>query len=218
MKRLLFFLMFAALSTSASADISIVQKVVTGSVMGQPAKNMTLTQYYKGNKSRIDSGPDNYTIIDLDAGKMFIVDKSKKQVTVMTREMLNKTVQMGMAMMGGTDFSVNKTGKTETVNGFKCEEYTVTSKALNMISCVTQDIDAKELDAFRAFSQDIIGKAMASLPGVPVKSQSKISLMGQEISGSSEVESISKDSVPDSMFVIPADYKMNEMSVPQMPH
>jgi Domain of unknown function (DUF4412) len=218
MKRLLFFLMFAALSTSASADISIVQKVVTGPVMGQPAKNMTLTQYYKGNKSRIDSGPDNYTIIDLDAGKMFIVDKSKKQVTVMTREMLNKTVQMGMAMMGGTDFSVNKTGKTETVNGFKCEEYTVTSKALNMTSCVTQDIDAKELDAFRAFSQDIIGKAMSNLPGVPVKSQSKISLMGQEISGSSEVESISKDSVPDSMFVIPADYKMNEMSVPQMPH
>jgi Domain of unknown function (DUF4412) len=218
MKNLLLSIVFVVLSTSAFADLTIVQKVVSAPVMGQPGKNGTMTQYYKGTKSRINTDQNTYMIIDVKEGKMFTVDTSKKQVMVMPREMLNKTAEMGMMMIGGGKFSVNKTGKSDTVNGYKCEEYSITGKSLNITSCTTTDVDLKELEPFRAFGQDIIGKALSEVPGLSVRSQFKMSLMGQEITGNSEVVSISKDPVPDSMFVIPPDYQVKEMNLPALQH
>lgn len=209
-------LLFTVLSTYVFADITIVQKMATGPIMGQPAKDTTLTQYYKGTKSRIDSSPSSYVVIDLEAGKMYTIDTAKKQVVVMSRDMLQKTMEMGMMMMGGGNFSVNKTGKTETINGYKCEEFSVTGKALNLTAWMTQDVDVKELEPFRAFGQDIVGKAMAGLPGMAIKSDAKISMMGQEINASTQVLSISRESVPGSLFVIPADYEVKEMALPKM--
>jgi hypothetical protein len=217
MKKLFFLLIAITFATVLHADMTVVQKVVSGPIMGQPGKDMTLTQYYKGPKSRIDISPTSYMIIDTAEGKMYTVDTTKKTVTVMSREMLAKTVEMGMSMMGGSNFNVNKTGKTQTINGYKCEEYTVTSPNMNIDAWVTQDVDIKELEAFRGFGQDLIGKAMASLPGLSIKSESKINLMGQEITGNSEVTSVTKDPVPASMFVIPADYQVKEMAMPKIP-
>ena len=217
-KIILLLLLTAALSTSAFADMTIVQKITTGPLMGKPGKNITATQYYKGTKSRIDSGPDTFALIDLTAGKMYTVDKTKKEVIVMSREMIHKTMEIGMTMLGGSDFTVNKTGKLDTINGYKCEQYTIAGKSMNVVAWVSQDVDVKELDPFRSFAQDFIGKALAGLPGIAIQSESKFTLMGQEISGSSQVLSISKDSLSDSLFVIPADYKIKEMALPNLPN
>jgi hypothetical protein len=218
MKKVLLLLFFAGLSTSAFADLTIVQKVVSSPMMGQPGKNGTMTQYYKGTKSRINTDANTYMIIDVKDGKMYTVDSSKKQVMVMPREMLNKTAEMGMMMMGGGNFSVNKTGKSDTVNGFKCDEYVITGKTLNITSCATTDVDMKELEPFKAFGQNIVGKALSEVPGLSVRSDFKMNIMGQEIAGNSEVISVSKDPIPDSMFVIPADYQQKEMNLPAMTH
>jgi Domain of unknown function (DUF4412) len=218
MKKLLFLLIGISFATVLHADMTVVQKVTTGAMMGQPPKNMTLTQYYKGPKSRIDINPTSYMIIDTTEGKMYTVDATKKTVSVMSREMLAKTVELGMSMMGGTNFNVNKTGKSQTINGFKCDEYTVTGSTVNIDAWVTEDVNVKELEAFRGFGQDLIGKAMAGLPGLAIKSESKINLMGQEMTGNSEVVSVSKDAVAASLFVIPADFQVKEVNLPKMPH
>jgi Domain of unknown function (DUF4412) len=217
MKKIMLLMLFSVLSTYVFADITIVQKIATGPMMGQPGKDMTVTQYYKGSKSRVDSGPQAYAVIDLQAGKMYTVDKTKKEVVVMSREMIHKTMEMGMMMMGGSNFTVNKTGKSDTITGYKCEQYTVVGKSINVVAWVSQDVNVKELEPFRSFAQDFIGKALAGLPGIAIKSESKFTLMGQEISGSSQVLSISKDSVPDSLFVVPADYRVKEMAMPKIP-
>ncbi len=216
MKTVTLLMLFTLLSTHVFADITIVQKMATGPMMGQPAKDTTLTQYYKGTKSRIDSDPNSYVVIDLEAGKMYTVDKANKKVTVMSRDMLQKTMEMGLMMMGGGNFTVNKTGKTETISGYKCEEFAISGKTVNINAWMTQDVDVKELEPFRAFGQDIIGKAMAGIPGLAIKSDAKVSMMGQEIAASTQVLSISRDSVPGSLFVIPADYEVKEMALPSM--
>lgn len=216
MNRVLLSILFLGLSTSLFADLTIVQKVASGPILGQPGKNTTMKQYYKGSKSRVDTDENTFIIIDVQAGKMYTVDHSKKQVMVMSQEMMNKTMELGMTMMGGGNFQVNKTGKSDTVNGFKCEEYQIASKALNAVSCVTTDVDMKELEPFRAFGQDIVGKALSGLPGLAVRSQFKLTMMGQDVSGSSEVVNITKDAVPDSLFVIPADYQVKQLELPSM--
>jgi len=216
MKRVILSILFLGLSTALFADITIVQKVASGPIMGQPGKNTTMKQYYKGSKSRIDTDESSFIIIDVQAGKMYTVDNSKKQVMVMSREMMNKTMELGMTMMGGGDFQVSKTGKSDTVNGFKCEEYQIVSKALSAVSCVSTDVDMKELEPFRAFSQDIVGKALSGLPGLSVRAQFKLTLMGQDVAGSSEVLSIARDPVPDSLFVIPPDYQVKQLDLPSL--
>lgn len=216
-------LCFAAV---AMADVKIVQKVKSGPMMGQPGKDTTMTMLVKGRKARIETAmvqSGAYQIIDLDAGKVYVVEPAKKQVMVMTTDMLKQTAGMMTQLNGGKPVKpvVEKPGTTHTYNGYKCEDVKVTTTgvmAFTSVSCISSAIDVKEFDPFKEFSQDFSRAfgvdATGGLTGFPVHSDTKMSMMGQNIDSSTDLVSISHDAIADSAFVIPPDYKVQEMKMP----
>lgn len=221
MKTLLFVMMLGLLSTLCFADMTLVQKVQTGAMMGQPAHTDTMTWAIKGSKARMDFGKISQ-IIDLDAHKIYRIDAANKVVMVTSTELPKETSDAIAKIGNDTKFDVHATGKTETVDGYKCAEYVMTmSGPMSMVSTywMTQDIDATEYQRFRTWGMQIPANketdTLSSMKGVPVKSTSKITLMGNVIDGSSEMQSVSNASVSASLFEIPKDYKVMEM--PRMP-
>jgi uncharacterized protein DUF4412 len=220
-------LVLAVLLASAGlvfADMTIVQKIQTSPMMGQPAKNLQMTMYIKGQKARIELEAGNYQILDLKQNKMFIVDPSKKTVMVVNPNMMQQAGKMMTQMNGGKEpnTDIQKTGKSDTVNGFKCDEYSVNTSGgmLNMTSlqCISKDIDTAEFEPFRQYAEGFIkvgGSKTTELKGLPVRSQSKISMMGQTMESKGELLSVSTSAVADTMFTVPPDFKMMEM--PSMP-
>jgi hypothetical protein len=224
MKRWLVLALLLASSSIIFADMTIVQKVQTSPVMGQPAKNIQMIMYIKGQKARIELDAGHYQIVDLQQKKMFIVDPVKKTVMVVNPEMMQQAGKMMTQMNGGKEpqTDIQKTGKSDTVNGFKCDEYSVNTSGgmLNMTSlqCVTKDVNTSEFEPFRQYSEGVMkmgGSKTPELKGFPVRTQSKISMMGQTIESKTEVVSVSTSAVSDNTFTIPPDFKMMEM--PAMP-
>jgi len=206
-----------AAAAVCSADVTLVQKVNTGAMMGQPAQNFDMTMYIKGSKARIEtSNGQQYQIIDLTQKKMFVIDPAKKQANVLSSDVVHKAGQMAGEMMKNAKSSAQKTGKSETINGYKCEEYLVTVSGPMSITShqwVTQDVELTEFEAFEEYTQSfskILGGSLPDIKGLPIRSETKMNMMGQNIDAKVEVVRISKDAVADSLFVVPAGYKVQE--------
>lgn len=203
------------------ADITIVQKVETSPMMGQPAKNLTMSMYVKGNKARIETKENQtYQIMDLQANKIYNVTPAEKKVMIMPMDLMTHAGDM-FGKMGDMKTDVRKTGATAEVNGFKCEEYVVTiSGPINgtTTECVTHDVDTSEFDKYRDFAMSfakMMGGKMPEIKGLPVRTASKMSIMGQNMDSKSEVLSISTKAIADSMFVVPSDYAVQDLAGPK---
>lgn len=228
MKRFIAILLFLLLAGVVSADMTVVQKVHSDAAMGQPAQDNTLTTYVKGKKALMEYDNRKMSIlIDIDAGKMYTIDHGKKEAMSMPTSMAKQSSEYLKKMTGGETPKVafNKTGKSETINGWKCEEYTIKgtgSIGIDAVYWITEDIDATEMEAFKEFGQDM-AKAFGSeelmkLKGMPVRTISKMTMFGQTIGGTSEVLKVNHDSIAAGKFAVPTGYKMTEMpSMPQMP-
>lgn len=226
MKKMILTLIFIVMPLILMADMTIVSKVETGSLMGQPGHKGTTTTYVKGNKAKIEMQAGKYSIVDLNSGKVYVVDDSRKEIMMMTKDQLN---QMGgmMKQMGAMKMQadIKKLDSSHTVNGFKCDDYQVNMTGmfgLKSVQCLSTDVDTKEFEPFKPFT-DQWGKMFegfdpSKLPGIPIRSQGKIIVMGQEAINNSEIVSISRDSVPESVFSVPSGYRSVEMpSMPQIP-
>ena len=215
MKKILF-LLFVLSVTPLFADITIVQKVASGPVMGQPGGTDIMTMKIKGSKARIDhTNSKSFQIVDLSEQKVYTADPDKKTVMVLPLDMMK---QVGSAVMGTAGGTINfkKTGRTEKINGYNCEEYTMSSEGMMKLSgnlWVTKDFDTGEYGPFKEFSESFLKgmKANNAPEGMTIRSNTKMSLMGQDISASNEVQSVSREPVPDSAFTVPADYTKQEM-------
>ena len=215
------------MSAAVFADAKIVQNIKSSGIMGQPPKNSTMTIYAKGSKARMDMGTNGvYQIIDVPAQKIFIVEPAKKSVMVMTAAQIKQTAGV-LSQLGGnkevTPPSVKKLGTSKTYNGFKCDEYKISMSSPMQSDgtyCISPEIDLKkELEGLMSFSKEFSqafgGDLMNQIHGFPVHSESTSSILGQTFTSSSDLVGVSHDSQPDSLFVIPADYKTVEM--PTMP-
>jgi hypothetical protein len=227
MKYALAVLFYLTISVAVFADAKIVQNIKSSGVMGQPPKNSTMTIYAKGTKARMDMGTGGvYQIIDVTAQKVFIVEPTKKTVMVMTADQMKQTAGM-LSQLGGkkeaTPPSVKKLGTSKTYNGFKCDEYKISMSTpiqSDGTYCISPEINLrKELEGLMSFSKEFAqlfgGDLMNQINGFPVHSESTASMFGQTITSSSDLVSVSHDTQPDSLFVVPADYKVMEM--PAMP-
>jgi len=209
-----------ALTSLCFADTTIVEKVESGPMMGQPATNTMQTMKIKGTKARIDHADQSkYQILDLSAKKMYMIDPDKKEAMVMSTDMLNAAGAMFKNANQGTEVNVQNTGNVRTVNGFKCTDYVISLKGpMGMTSkqCVTTDVDSADFEAFRPYAEGMIkaflgDKGMWKLPkGMPASSETTISIMGQNHTGRTDLQKITKDEIPASVFEIPADYKITE--------
>lgn len=210
MKKLLVFLL-CFFSGSVFADITIVQKVEASGELGDPPQKGNVTTYIKGSKIKIDQ-VDQVTsrIIDIDTGKMVVISSDTQTVSPFNVNDLKLYTGL-FGYEKGTP-SLQKIGNTKTVNGYSCEEYKFTTSGTpttETIACVSDQIKTEEIEKFRKFSEDLpkqFGALPAEVKGFPVVSDTKITSLGDTKTRHAELVSVSYDSIPDSVFEIPADY------------
>src|SRR5262249_6411409 len=101
MKHLWVGILLLGLAMPVLADMTIVEKVHTDPVMGQPASDSDNTIYAKGNKARMNlnvPGAQAFVVYDLDAKKFWVVSDAKKEVTVGS---IDQMLQLTGMMSGG---------------------------------------------------------------------------------------------------------------------
>ena len=137
-------LAFAVCTAVVHADVTIVQKTtVEGGMMamtGGAAPTPTMTNRIKGLKARMDIEMENApmpmnmsTITDLDSKQVILLQNDQK-----TAQILNSTIAAATTSAANAaaptlkvDASVTPTGKSQMIDGLKCDEYTFTT-TMNM--------------------------------------------------------------------------------------
>jgi hypothetical protein len=205
--------------TSLFADMTVVQ-TLKSDLMPDAKTDSTLTMTVKGQKARIDlPGSQMSSIIDAKAGKMYTLMHKEKQVMVLSIEDLKKSA--AMAAQPGQDkakTAIRKTGQSKTIRGYKCAEYDFSGGGANppMVKCwITEDVDDSEMEVVRSFGGQMGGMLgfndVQKPKGMVIRSESKMNINGREVTSASEVQSIKRDPVADSIFVLPADYTVLEL-------
>jgi hypothetical protein len=218
-------IVIACLAGNVFADMVVEQKLKSdlmpglgeGSTGQRPDSAMTMT--IKGEKARIDlPGSQMSSIIDLKSGKMYTLDHKQKQVIVMSLDDLKKAADLSGQEKAQGKPTVTKTGKTETIKGYKCAEYEIKGAGPDAaaIRCwITEDVDDAEMAPFQSFGGRMGGflglEGVQKPKGMVMRSESKMNVAGRSVNSSTEVQAIKKGPVAESLFVPPADYKVMEM-------
>ena len=130
-------LVLAVCSAVVHADVTIVQKTT---VEGGPAAAMggaapTMTSRIKGTKGRVDVDMGSASPTNMST----ITDATAKQVILLNHNQKTARVSNAPAAPAGApaaapaapsvkvDGTVTPTGQTQTIDGFKCDEYTFTT-------------------------------------------------------------------------------------------
>ena len=211
-----------ALAGLCYADTIIVQKVESGAMLGQPAKNGIQTMKIKGSKARIDHDTaKQYQIVDLATKKVYLVDPDKKQVMVMGLDMMNAAGAMMKQLNQNGKLEVKDTGSVRTVNGFKCKDYLVSMSGgmgINSKQCVTTDVDYSDFEAFRPYAEGFmkmfVGDKNAPQlpPGISVLTETEMNIMGQKMNSKTELQSLKKEEIPATDFEPPAGFEVKEVT------
>jgi|YelNatPaOPRAMG01_1025707.scaffolds.fasta_scaffold09226_8 hypothetical protein len=147
-------------SSVAMAGIVLVQKEqVTGT--GQP-QSTERTLMIQGNKEKMVSGT-HQVITDLDKGTMYIIYPSRKVYVEMPFPPTGPMAKMmGKPAFHGAQFK--KTGKSRTVAGFKCQEYTGSGKFESGEYTINECVSANVPGAaeFLAFEANMVKKLKGS--------------------------------------------------------
>jgi Domain of unknown function (DUF4412) len=140
-------LVFAVCSAGVHADVTIVQKTTfEGGAAAMAPGTMpspTTTNRIKGTKGRMDMdmganspiATNMSTITDAAAKQVIILDHNQKTARVSTAGEKPATPATAPTASIKFDGSITPTGKSQTIDGFKCDEYTFsTSMAMSDIS------------------------------------------------------------------------------------
>ena len=182
-------------------------KIVTVTTEGK--KSFTTTYYCKGDKMRVET-------TEGDEGGVVIFDMAAKQmIMIMPSEKMYMTMNIGQHMNSNkpSDPPV-KTGRTETILGYDCDEYTVTEGKRT-----TTFWGAHGLGVFHAMMRGGPGgppsgpsafESAAESEGVfPLRTIETVA-RGREVSRT-EATSVEPGSQPDSLFAPPKGYQSFSM-------
>jgi hypothetical protein len=117
------------------ADVTIVQKTTVeggaAAMAGAPMPSPTMTSRIKGSKGRMDmdmgsASPANMsTIVDVGAKQVILLDHNQKTAKVSTGA--TAPANGAPAPSVNMDASVKATGRSQTIDGLKCDEYAFTT-------------------------------------------------------------------------------------------
>ncbi len=201
---------------AAQADLTIVQNVEAGG----PMASMTLK--IKGDKARIEAGPQITTIIDSKSGDLLTLMNDQKKFVRVSAAQAKAAGEMAMepgengAPSGRPQ--LKPSGKKEIINGYETEEYVCEAPAFKgsyWISSKYPDAPAilKQLAATTPAAWNLAGKGMPDyrdFPGIPLRT--RINFSGKEIV--TDLVSIKQTALPDSEFVVPPGFE--EMKIPNL--
>jgi hypothetical protein len=121
-------LVFAVATAVVRADVTVVQKTtVEGGMAAMAPGSMpspTMTVRVKGMRSRtdLDAGPVSLiTIVDVTTKQVIILRPDQKTATIATPAAAGTTAT---TTIGSVDASIKPTGKSQVIDGIKCDEYT----------------------------------------------------------------------------------------------
>ncbi len=203
------FAVFAATRAHADSGFegAIVMRVTLG---GRPPMDMTF--YYKGNKIRTEStmgGRAMVTILDNDSNTTTHLMPERKMYMV---QKLPPEHNIPQQPAQSNDKPV-KTGKSETIQGYTCDEWTWTdgTKSTTDIWCARGLMfEPPTMNGGSRMGPQSKFASLFKENGFPVR-QVVTDSTGKEVSRS-EVVKIEKKTLADTLFTPPADYK--PMSMP----
>src|ERR1700736_3676700 len=176
-----------------------------------------VTLKIKETKVRLDTGQETSALIDSETGvTTLLIHPNKAFLKISAEEIKQQTKalkeMLGQKLENPGDVQLKPTGKKETINGFDTEEYTTNFNGVEMslfiakqnpiyqqiVGALYQVQNGPAMEAFRSISIPA-----DKYPGLPIRTTQTI--LGQKIVMT--LDSAQQIEVPDSDFVIPADYK-----------
>lgn len=215
--------------TLLAADLTITSQV-TGK--GAFAKDGTQVQYFSASKMRVNhAGTKNDSFVDYGQEVMYSIDHSKKVITKLTFKDMQDAMQSMEDQMAGmpemvtkmmfgdvSDIKVEQLGP-DTVMGRPCKKVRITLGKMVEEMSVDPSIQMPIKDYAKAMTMlnrmpgqagtlfKRIYEETARLKGVPLRTHIT-GLMGMDIK--TEATAISTAAIPDSTWVLPADYAMKD--------
>lgn len=220
MKALAFSLTFiAALSLSARADFTIVQKVEKKEVKGKGEAN-EITLKVKGDKIRMEATPKVTMIVDGRTGDTITLLNDQKKMVRISGEKAKAIAEMA-AKYGGNSSDKPKlalTGKKMTINGYEADEYVAEGKKFKARYWIAPSFPnsaamMKQLQAVIPAAWNDLAKGMIDyrdLPGLPLRSEVTVG----EDDIVSTVIAVKTDPLADAEFLPPKDFQ--EVKIPSI--
>ena len=115
-----------ALCSPVLAGVEMTQEIVTNSGANSMTDNRTIM--VQGNKQKVEMRGQTI-VLDLDEGKMLLIDPAAKTYTELPFPPKGPMASM-MQSVGGIDLDFKKTGTSQTLSGYKCQDYSSTGKSM----------------------------------------------------------------------------------------
>ncbi len=215
MNKILPLLASAVLALNVHADLTITQKIQQE---GQPAADMTVNMKIKDQKIRMDAGPQMSTIVDLKSGDMKTLLHDRKMVMTIPGSLIKSMQQAATSAGGGGAEEPMPTGNKETINGFACEEYSLTAQGAKVNVWLTKDLPAaqkimSEVTSLSPDSDPFQGALKGQkIDGFPMRTVIQMPGAGK---ATMTVVAVSESALDDAEFSVPSGYKT--MQMPSLP-
>lgn len=164
-----------------------------------------------------------YAIVDTPHRKLSVVMAGRKQVVVMDFGALVRRMK-SLGAPGqhvaqprharkparpGTPPKITKTGKSDTVAGYRCQEWQITTQKGRAAACVANvdvgwlDLPMTDLPQYKVWGQLLDGKHLPLRIVVDENGKER---------GSIEITKLEQKTIPDSVFAIPKGYKTVDLA------
>ncbi|MFO7866919.1 MAG: hypothetical protein R6V02_08950 [Candidatus Aminicenantes bacterium] len=230
MKKLIAFLslMFFLAGVSV-ADVYIKQNSHTDAIemMGQsqPAED-EVNHLWLGDDKMAMHSEQQSIIIDLDAGKMMMIDHQDETYVEMELPLdMSKYFPPQMEqMMGQMEVKVTPTTQSQTISGYKCTafEVDINFMRMNMKQTVWASTDVpfdwksyseKMLPMMQQAMMRLGSEALdefKKIEGFQIKTEMTMNMMGSEVNSYTEVVEIVDKSAPEGTYTFPEGYTKKE--------
>jgi len=207
-----------ATAPESRADLTLVQQIE------QPGRKdpMVMTTKIQGAMVRSEISPDMTVIMDSRTGETTTLMKSQKMAMTLPGAVVKAAQAAAMGnVANAASVEPVATGRTETINGFKCRELTVAHEGKQVEVWVTDDIpDAEGIMAQLAMLSadanpvaDALGGAKIS--GFPIRTSVGMGPLGKV---TMTVVSLNRDDLPAEDFLVPKGFKKVAMpAIPGLP-
>ena len=108
------------------AGVVMTQQIVTNSGSNSFTDDRTIM--VQGNKQKVVMHGQTI-VLDLDGGRMLLIDPASKTYTTLPFPPRGPMASM-MQNIGGVDLDFKKTGGSQTLSGYKCQEYSSNGKSM----------------------------------------------------------------------------------------
>lgn len=230
----------AQISSWFREDLTIQEKSSSSGGPQGSGRESTATIYLTSKAFRRSSSDGTDSIFRFEDQKIVSVDHKKKTYSEITLEELQKKMDESMQAMnkeGGEDqkqameamkkmfggmadsIKVTKIGPGEKVMGYNTEKYQVDMGMMKMQMWCAPDLkmppayyDSVKLRMPKnpMFDMTKLYDEMKKMDGYPVKQVHTMSMMGMNMTTTTEVTSVQKGAIPASTFAVPAGYKQEQ--------